>query len=246
MNAAELKKLRAYLHSLSGQARALERIENPTGQSVIDSNAVEIIAQEIAEIEKAFPGLLPTFRGQDFFSHDVGRGTFYRVMGLLLYLRKAIGRLEIAAEEDDSTPVTESRDFTYIGDNSLRTILVRDYADAQRTFITAAWKATIILSGGAIEAILLDQLRKDEGAARAASKAPKQNDLSRWDLADLISVAVELKVVGPGVDKLSHSVREYRNLVHPGNEVRNRLTVGKEEARIALEILNMVDRELRP
>ncbi len=45
-------------------------------------------------------------------------------------------------------------------------------------------------------------------------------------------------------DKLSHSVRQYRNLIDPGNELRQQLLFGHEEARIALEILNMVDREL--
>jgi hypothetical protein len=39
-------------------------------------------------------------------------------------------------------------------------------------------------------------------------------------------------------------VREYRNLIHPGNELRSKLTVGAEEARIAIEILNLIDREL--
>jgi hypothetical protein len=37
-----------------------------------------------------------------------------------------------------------------------------------------------------------------------------------------------------------------RNLVHPGNELRQKLAFGHEEARIALEVLNMVDRELTP
>jgi hypothetical protein len=53
-----------------------------------------------------------------------------------------------------------------------------------------------------------------------------------------------MKLVTPGVEKLSHSIREYRNLIHPGNEVRNQLHFDAEEARIALEVLSIVHRDL--
>ena len=60
----------------------------------------------------------------------------------------------------------------------------------------------------------------------------------------LILVSVDLKLVQPGLDKFSHSVREYRDLVHPAVEVRSSLQVNREEATIAIEILNMLHREL--
>jgi hypothetical protein len=90
-------------------------------------------------------------------------------------------------------------------------------------------------------------LTKNIGQVLASPKAPsgKPSDITRWDLYDLILVAVDLKLVGSGADKLSHPVREYRNLVHPGNEVRNRLTFGQEEARIAIEIVHLVYRDLK-
>jgi hypothetical protein len=114
----------------------------------------------------------------------------------------------------------------------------------QRAYVANCWKSVIILAGGAIEALLLDALSSDIAKAKAASSAPNKADLTKWDLADLINVAVEIHVVPNSVDKLSHSVRQYRNLVHPGNELRQRLTFDHEEARIAFEVLNMVDREL--
>ena len=237
--------LRAYLQGLKGQLRTLQTIDNSSGTMVVDANTVELVAQEVAEVERDFPGLLPQFRGQDFFSHDVGRGAYYKLTGLILYITRVVGRLEAATEEDQTTPVTEERTFSYVSDPALRAILSRDYGDVQRSYIAGSWKAAIILAGGAMEAILLDRVKNVESAARAASSAPKVADLNRWDLADLIKVAVEISIVGSGIDKLSHSVREYRNLVHPGVELRKGLTGGKEEARIAIEILNMLDRELR-
>ena len=66
----------------------------------------------------------------------------------MLYLARAIGRLEVATEEDLSTPVTEERTFAYVSDPALRAILSRDYGDVQRTYIGGSWKAAIILAGG--------------------------------------------------------------------------------------------------
>jgi hypothetical protein len=99
---------------------------------------------------------------------------------------------------------------------------------------------------GSIEAILIDLLLHQESKAKAATTAPKNPDIKRWDFADLIKVSVELTLVSQGVEKLSQSVREYRNLVHPGNEIRNNLTFGSEEAKIALEVLHIVHRDLSP
>lgn len=143
-----------------------------------------------------------------------------------------------------STPVTQTREFAFITDPELRRILERDYIEIQRAFIAQCWKSVIILCGGAIEAILMDLLLQNPSGAQAAAKAPRgRSDISRWDLADLINVSVELRLVTNAVEKLSHPVRDYRNLVHPGNEVRNNLTFGAEEAKIALEVLHIVHRD---
>ena len=131
--------------------------------------------------------------------------------------------------------MTETREFKFIADARVRKILERDYAEIQRAYISECWKSVIILSGSAIESILLDRLQVEAAKARASSKAPKDPDLTRWDLVQLIDMAVDLWAKLAGVEKLSHPVRGYRNLVHQGNEIRTGLVFGKEEARIALE-----------
>ena len=83
-----------------------------------------------------------------------------------------------------------------------------------------------------------------ESASKQAESAPNKPDISRWDLSELINVAVELPLVTSGLEKLSHSIREYRNLVHPGNEIRSKLHFDAEEARISLEVLNILHRDL--
>ena len=46
-----------------------------------------------------------------------------------------------------------------------------------------------------------------------------------------IDVAVELRLISSGIQKFTHSVRAYRNLIHPAHEVRTGMRIGEEEAK---------------
>jgi hypothetical protein len=172
--------------------------------------------------------------------HKQAKNKILAGTGLLLAALKPYAE----SAQQQSTPVTQNREFSFVKDAELRKLLERDYLEIQRAFTALCWKAVIILSGGAIEAILTDLLLQNESKAKAATKAPKKPDITQWDLADLINVCVELSIVSAGVDELSQSVREYRNLVHPENEIRNKLIFDAEEAKITLEVLHIIYRDL--
>lgn len=240
----ERKKLAAYVKILRG---LLKVFENEPGN--VEGTPVRTLAHVIMRIETDFPGLAPPFAQHDYFSHDAPeiRESYYKAPGVRAYLLTVIPLLEAALDDDadEPLPVTEHREFKFISDAKLRAVVERDYAELQRAFVSTCYKSTIILAGGAIETILLDQLVANRAKALASPLAPRgKADIGRWDLADLIAVAVDIDVVPQGADKLSHSVREYRNLVHPGAEIRSGLVFDKEEARIAIEVLNMIHREL--
>jgi hypothetical protein len=230
-----------YYHSLVDIKSGLEN-RGYTSPTYLQEDRFYLIACELDEIATDFPDLIPTF-SPNLFKYDKGG---YSTSALITYLGMAISRLKVAVYDQENTPVTETRDFSFVQDSNLRKLLERDYVEIQRAYIAQCWKSVIILSGSAIEVILLDCLKSDPQRAASASKAPNKPDLSRWDLNELIDVCVELDRVKSGVEKLSHSVREYRNLVHPGNEIRNQLDFGQEEARIAVEVLNIVHRDLNP
>ena len=139
------------------------------------------------------------------------------------------------------------KEFSFIKDLKLQRILERDYSEIQRAYAARCWKSVIILSSGAIEAILTDLLLQDPQKATSASSAPrKKTDITTWYFSELIDVCVELKKVGPIAQEVSPAIREYRNLVHPGNEVRTKLEFGEGEAKIAYGVLDMIADRLRP
>lgn len=239
MNAEELKKLRQFYHFLLEQQRVLDSL---SGGTFIDRAAIRPFLKEVSQLNSEFPGLILPFDENDYGLYESG-GKF-NFIGIQSYLASAIGRLQIAIEEPTSNPITEKRQFAFVSDSALRIIIERDYAEIQKAYISECWKSVIILCGGAIEAILTDLLIQKETEAKSAKSAPKNSDITRWDLSNLIDVAVELSLVSAGVEKLSRSIREYRNLVHPGKELRSKLRFGAEEAKIAVEVLNIVHRDL--
>jgi len=243
MGEEQLKKLRGYYHALLNQQRLFDDPKVVERHSV-ESGAFKLLAREIASIRSDLPDLLPPFEERTFFSHQGAHEVYYNISAIRSYLAVAVAKLKVAIDVPESAPVTERREFAFVKDPDLRKIIERDYLEIQQDYVVKSWKSVIILCGGAIEAILTDIVLRNSGAAKAASKAPKEPDITKWDLSDLINVAVELKLVSPGVEKLSHSVREYRNLVHPGNELRRKLVFNAEEAKIALEVLHIVHRDL--
>lgn len=243
MTPEEISRLRVFYHSLRGQLRVLEASSDKQYQLIKEPSLITLEA-EINDIQNEFPGIIPKFDKQQYFSHTGRSHGLYHATGILGVIEMVLARLEAVIDESKGTPVTETREFRFIAEGKLRVILERDYAEIQRAYVSECWKSVIILSGSAIEAILLDRLQTEAAKARLSSKAPRESDLARWDLAQLIDVTVDLWPDLAGVEKLSHSVRGYRNLVHPGNEIRTGLTVAREEARIALEVLNLVHREL--
>ncbi len=242
MDSEQLKKLRQFYYSLLGQQRVLDNIS----KDFIEGMTILPLEVELQRLQNEFPELIPPFNKEDYFMHLAWHTDrrIYNLAGIRSYVAIALGRLQIAIEQPTGMPVTEKRQFAFVSDSSLRTIVERDYVEIQKAYISECWKSVIILCGGAIEAILTDLLIQNETAAKAAKSAPKNSDITRWDLSNLIDVAVELPLVSAGIEKLSHPIREYRNLVHPGNELRNKLRFDAEEAKIAVEVLNIVHRDL--
>ena len=118
------------------------------------------------------------------------------------------------------------------------------WPETQRALVAQCWKATLILAGGVLEAPLLDIALRNPVAVLAATAAPKEKDLRKWDLSQLIAACFECKLVNPYIQSVSDATRQYRNLVHPGVELRSNLTYGAEEARIAVLVIAALHRDL--
>lgn len=150
---------------------------------------------------------------------------------------------EIGTPQIVSSHTVPRVDFSFVSKAGLRTMIERDYAELQTVTSVRAVKARLILAGSLIEGLLLDALQRDEQKAQSSKKA-ESKPLDEWGLGSLIDVAVELGLIGTGAQSFGHAVREYRNLVHPGKELRSNYRVAPEEADIAERVLDIVIRDL--
>lgn len=218
-------------------------------QLVVSGQVINEYKNFVDGFNKHVPGILNDFSMADYRdrSHPfaIEFESFYKIDGLLIRVIKDLGTIKTMLETEESSPVSPSKDFSFVNDNNMKKIVERDYVWVNKCLAVEAWKPVILLSGGLIEALLLDALSVDIDKARSSSKAPKESDLKKWDFEDLINVAVDLSVINPGAEKLGDAVRHYRNLIHPGNELRTNLKVEPEEAKIAVGILNMIIRDLQ-
>ncbi len=238
----KLKEARFFVFEMKNMLDNIRRDK----QYVVGSRVVNQYKKFIDEFNKAIPGLLNEF---NISEHQVeifdADDQYFNVAGLFTRATRDLAILKTKIDSVELSPISPTKDFTFVNNKELRGIIERDFGWLYKSLAVEAWKPVIILAGGLIEALLLDKLSTDETKARSSSKAPKENDLKKWDLDNLIDVAVDLSYINIGVEKLSDAVRHYRNLVHPGNELRSGLKIEPEEAKIAIEVLNMIIRDLQ-
>ena len=243
------QQLRAFIESLKSLRRRVEQAANETrrperpgsGGYVLQPIFLQVNA-ELTEAYAVFGEVLPPYDPNKFLWTD-GQTT-YNGDALSMFLERVIARLGALEVEEASPPGMTARAFPYIQNVDLRSIAVRDYRWLQRAAVAGDWKSMLILSGGCIEAILYDRVTQDEGAALAtvAAKSAKP-DTSKWTLADLLNVCSETGWLPAPLQKYRAGLRDYRNVVHPAVELRERIAPNEEEARIAAELLHALDRE---
>jgi hypothetical protein len=136
--------------------------------------------------------------------------------------------------------------FGFVSDPKLREICCRDYLELGKARRARAHKSITMLSGGLLEAMLSDALGQEATKAKASYGRlyPKKKRV-QWTLESLIEVAEDMGIITRGATQLSHTLRDYRNLVHPIKEIRSGYKVQKEEAEIAVNMLRIVMRDMR-
>ncbi len=143
-------------------------------------------------------------------------------------------------------PKQQKTEFGFVQDPLLRDQLTSDWGEVERVRGAKAWKSCVILCGGILEGMLLDVLKRDEQQARSAyqkKKGKEVPDLDQWDLVDLVNVAKDLGVLSKSAEYLGHGLREFRNLIHPGKQVREKVSLTQEEAEIAYNVVKVCLRE---
>lgn len=130
-------------------------------------------------------------------------------------------------------------DFDFIADVKYRTLLIRDFNELQNCIENKAAKSVLILSGSIIETVLL------EFFSHNLPDGKNQNQLLKMNLADLINEAESIGLISTKSKELSTVIKNYRNLIHPGREIRTNEDFDFETATVSFSLVKIILKELK-
>lgn len=137
----------------------------------------------------------------------------------------------------------------FIDDAELRMSIRLDVSSSEAAPNNGQWKAAAVLAGATVEALLLWSVTRHGEVERqsAVMRARVGVDSARPEnrrLADYIEVAHELADITVETAAQARLAKEFRNLIHPGREVRKQMTCDRGSAHAALAALNLIIRDL--
>lgn len=137
-------------------------------------------------------------------------------------------------------------DFGFIQDEEIKKLLIKDWIELQKAFKNELYKSTIILCGTILESILIDTLSKIEEKAKGnyyqkylegKDKGNKSPEIEKWQFYQLIEISKEQGIISIDVSKLSHTIRDYRNLIHQWVHKREGLQINSNVANTVVNLL---------
>tara|TARA_B100002003_G_scaffold248276_1_gene281691 strand:+ start:24 stop:857 length:834 start_codon:yes stop_codon:yes gene_type:complete len=114
--------------------------------------------------------------------------------------------------------------------------------EARTAMGAGAYLSTIFLCGSVLEAVLLGAAQRNPVRFNRASASPKTIDGSvkrfyDWSLAQFIDVGCEAGLLKPDVKKFSHGLRDFRNFIHPYEQMSSGFTPDEHTAKVCFQVL---------
>ncbi|PAL22808.1 hypothetical protein [Sphingopyxis sp. GW247-27LB] len=114
--------------------------------------------------------------------------------------------------------------------------------EARTAMGAGAYLSTILLCGSVLEAVLLGAAQKQPARFNQAAASPKTADgtvrrFHEWNLAQFIDAASEINLLKPDVKKFSHGLRDFRNYIHPYEQMASGFTPDQHTAKVCFQVL---------
>jgi hypothetical protein len=172
-----------------------------------------------------------------------------------------IGFVQLQKIEIDemATPITEDEflrrefsDFSVaaIGlENDVSEILQQRIMEIEQCFSVGAYLSVILLAGSTLEGILLGLARKHPKQFNTSKNAPKDTSgkvkrFHEWSLSAFIDVARDINLIQHDTQKFIHSLRDYRNYIHPFEQMKSGFSPRQHTAKICLQVLKAAINEI--
>lgn len=114
--------------------------------------------------------------------------------------------------------------------------------EAQTVLRAGAYLSVIFLCGSVLEAVLLGAAQKEPARFNQASASPKDENgkvkrFHEWKLAQFIDVGCEIDLLKPDVKKFSDGLRDFRNYIHPYEQIASGFSPDEHTAKMCFQAL---------
>ena len=127
--------------------------------------------------------------------------------------------------------------FDFITNEPFRNSLQADYKDMISCSENGVAKPVYVLAGSIVEALLIEYLV-------ATPSLCNGKDPLKMDLGGAVEACEKGRVLTSKTASLCDVIRDYRNLIHPGRQIRLKEKISEEGARIAVALVGIISREI--
>lgn len=128
-------------------------------------------------------------------------------------------------------------------DEMVTDILEQRIVEVKQCLDAGAPLSVILLCGSILEGILLGVATKNSNKFNQSSICPKRKGaltakpFHKWSLSNFIDVAHDIGFIGLDVKKYSHSLRDFRNYIHPYQQMSSGFNPDIHTAKISWQVL---------
>lgn len=102
--------------------------------------------------------------------------------------------------------------------------------------------SVILLCGSVLEAVLLGAAQKSPATFNQSRISPKNAEAKtkqfhEWTLAQFIDVGCDIGLLKPDIQKFSHGLRDFRNYIHPYQQMVSGFTPDEHTAKVCFQVL---------
>lgn len=170
-----------------------------------------------------------------------------------------LDKVEVKESSKSNHSTTEnqflSREFSNVSvqkiglEGMVSEVIEERIKEIERCYSSAAYLSVIIMAGSTLEGILLGLANQYPKHFNTAKSSPKDKsgrvyELSKWSLSSFIDVAYELGLVQHDIQRFSHTLRDFRNYIHPYQQMSFGFNPRENTAKICLHVLKAAIQEI--
>lgn len=165
--------------------------------------------------------------------------TAYKLQGKKLKNEKAVYTIEDFLKKE----VDEISLSLLNIDSAVTVVLEQRIVEVKQCLKVGASLSVIFLCGSILEGILLGVATKNPKQFNQSSCCPKHQDTGKvkqfheWSLNNFVEVSHNIGFIGLDVKKYSHSLRDFRNYIHPYEQMSSGFNPDMHTAKISWQVL---------